>query len=171
MVLILKMELIITKKDGTKHTVLYDECDHELISKYRWKINSGGYANSRHYSNGKEAYILMHRLILGITDPKIEVDHKKHNKLDNRRSELRVCTRSENMKNKKAFGKSKYLGVSYNTFISNGTRYTYIVAQIRTSAGECIKIRGFDTEEDAARHYDKLAKMHHGEFANLNFKE
>jgi hypothetical protein len=41
---------------------------------------------------------MIHRCILGITDPEIEVDHRDNNGLNNVRSNLRTCTHQENMR-------------------------------------------------------------------------
>jgi len=41
---------------------------------------------------------LMHRLIMELTDRKIEVDHRDNNGLNNRRENLRTCTHLENMR-------------------------------------------------------------------------
>lgn len=49
----------------------------------------------------KFKYIYMHRLILGLTDPKIVVDHRNHDGLDNRRENIKPCTQAENLQNRK----------------------------------------------------------------------
>ena len=102
-------ELLIISKEGIERKCLYDQRDHKLISKFTWKLHSKGYACTT--INGKT--VLMHRLILGIIDnPEIEVDHRFHNRLDNRRSEIRICTHSENRRNsRKLKGQSKLKGV------------------------------------------------------------
>lgn len=161
------MELILTNKKGQVFTVLYDECDHELICKHNWWINPKGYVKD---TTSKQIY--MHRLILGITDSKIHVDHKNHITIDNRRFNLRQGSHRDNMLNRKPRGKSKFLGVY--TIINfgrnnNGKAYEYIAAQIKIN-GKNKYLGSFKTEESAASAYDAAAKMYHGEFANLNFK-
>ena len=89
--------------------VLIDADDIELVSKYQWGI-IGGYARTA--IDGRTTS--MHRLIM--KEPKgLVVDHINHNGLDNRKSNLRVCTQSNNaMNRKKAINNtSGYIGVIF----------------------------------------------------------
>jgi len=113
---------------------------------------------------GNHKTVYMHREIMKTPD-NMYVDHIDHNGLNCLEENMRNCTRQQNRMNLLPHGVSKYLGVSFHT--TKG--YTYIKAQIRYD-GVTRHIGLFPTEEDAARAYDKLAKEHHGEFANLNFK-
>ena len=109
--------------------------------------------------------IFMHREILGLLDSKkrtVFVDHEDYDTLNNQRFNLRKSSNAQNQMNKIPRGKSKYLGVWYN----RGS----IVSKIRINKKQVTIGQGFKTEEDAARAYDEMAKKHHGEFANLNFK-
>jgi hypothetical protein len=75
-----------------KYAVI-DKIDLSLISKYKWNYHYG-YASAT--INGKLVY--MHRLILNA--PKhLQVDHKNGILSDNRRSNIRLCTRSQNQMN------------------------------------------------------------------------
>ena len=165
------MELLIVNKKGEKFTVHYDECDHEMVSKHTWFVDTNGYACTMLPRNkAKQKQIRMHRMILGVTDPKIHVDHRYHNRLDNRRDSIRLCSAGQNLCNRRSgHGSSKYLGVSikvdYRVKKNDGK---YIQATIK-SCGKQKHIGYFKTEEDAARAYDVAAKELHGEFASLNF--
>lgn len=60
----------------------------------------------------KNRHTMIHHMLAGIPINKRMVDHINHNSLDNRRSNLRVVTRSENGRNcKRKVGSSGYRGV------------------------------------------------------------
>jgi hypothetical protein len=78
-----------------KCALVSDE-DYERVNKYKWYLHSAGYAISQEYSKRTYKTRYMHRFIMN--PPKgFQVDHKNRNKLDNRRSNLRVCTPKQNM--------------------------------------------------------------------------
>jgi len=97
------------KKSGT---ILVSEEDFSDLSKYKWHINTAGYAYK--INDGKNQ--LMHRYIMKPSDDMV-VDHKNGNRLDNRQKNLSICTTQKNCENKKiskSKTSSKYLGVFYN---------------------------------------------------------
>lgn len=100
----------------TNGSVIIDEDDLELVEKLRWHVSSTGYAVWRGYKNGKKQTIRMHRLITNCPNGMI-VDHINHNKLDNRRANLRVCTQSDNMRNKLDLGKGYWLHSQNNNWV------------------------------------------------------
>ena len=79
-------------------TFKIDKEDYELVSKYTWHVDKNNYViTDREY--GKKA-IKLHRLIFDIIDkPELEVDHIYHDTCDNRKQNMRVCTRSQNVHN------------------------------------------------------------------------
>lgn len=155
-------------KNGVCHTVHYDEKDHHLITQYKWHLHAKGYAYAFKYGKA----ILMHRLVLGIVDDKELVsDHINHNRLDNRRENLRGCNRSENQRNVRPRGKSKYLGVTIREYTKkSGAIVRRAKAMIKT-VDKYLYLGYFKTEKEAALAYDRAARKHHGEFANLNFRQ
>jgi len=163
------MQIVIKNKEGVFTTVLYDDEDHGLLSGYKWYITRAGYAASSYNIGGKRGTILMHRVILSITDPKIKTDHINHNRADNRRLNIRPCTMVENARNKTGWGFSVYLGVSAIRSKRDPSRIISFQAQININ-GERAYLGRFKTEELAAKAYDNAAKEHHKGFANLNFK-
>ena len=76
--------------------LLIDETDLDLAMRYSWCVNARGYAHA--HINHK--WITLHRYLLGITDPNVTIDHINGDPLDNRRSNLRVCTQAQNVQNR-----------------------------------------------------------------------
>jgi hypothetical protein len=82
----------------------------------------------------------------------MQVDHINGDPLDNRRSNLRICTRQENLRNRRiTHGRSKYKGVRWYQ-----GRWT---ASIKVAC---------NSEREAAELFNKLAQVAYGEFASLN---
>lgn len=90
--------LYITNK---KEPVIIDTEDYEKVSKHHWYFITGGYTHSTHYENYKQTSIALHRLLLGVTDKNIQVDHINRNVLDNRKCNLRPVSCFQNSLNKR----------------------------------------------------------------------
>jgi hypothetical protein len=141
-------EIKLTKGQVT----IVDDDDYEELSKYKWYFD-GFYAVR--YEDGK--LIFMHRQI--VNAPKgLVVDHINRNKLDNRKSNLRLCTHRQNAVNSKHRNNSGYKGVYYDRCLKK-----YVARIGRKHLGT------FATVEEAAKVYDEHAKQLYGEFAYLNF--
>jgi hypothetical protein len=83
---------------------LVDAEDYDRLMDHPWQCDSRGYACYSEYhgyfeGKSKRRFILMHRVILGLQTGQ-ETDHINRNRLDNRKSNLRIVDRSENMRNK-----------------------------------------------------------------------
>lgn len=144
---------------------LVDDEDFTRVDQFNWyadKIGSTYYAKRRVRDGGKSTTISMHRFITN-TESGMDVDHKDKNGLNNQKSNLRVCTRSQNMWNQRPQknGKSKYLGVSFDK------RDKKWKAQICTHYKRKV-IGRFNSEDDAAMAYNSYARHLHGEFAHIN---
>ena len=144
---------------------LVDDEDYENLSQYSWNKATEGYATR---IEGAET-IYMHREIMRLKkgDGKY-VDHKNHNRLDNRKSNLRVCSKYENQLNQKA--KKRKDGSSHSKYKGVSRRSTPSVrpwrARITHKGKEITKY--FETEIEAAQEYNRLALKYHGEFAYIN---
>jgi len=164
---------------------LIDKQDIDLINEHKWHIWSKGnnsyaitninignksgqkFHKGRLYAPRKIRKVeKMHRLIM--KPPKgYEIDHINGDGLDNRRSNLRLCTRSENMMNRrKGPGNctSQYKGVYKHDRPSYQRCF-----QSHIFVNKKLKILGyFYTEKEAALAYNEAAKKYFGEFARLN---
>lgn len=143
-----------------------DAVDYPVVRR-RWyaaKIDKGFYAISKTKGpRAKQKTVYMHRVIVGLENTK-ECDHRNRNGLDNRRSNLRIATRSQNEANKARVGKSGFKGV---TKASKCAGYVATVCV----AGRPIRLGRFKTAEEAARRRDEEARKIWGEFAYLNFPQ
>ena len=104
----------------------------------------------------------MHRLIMGVTDPKIKVDHRDLDGLNNRRSNLRIATNSQNGQNTglTTRNQSGHKGVCWNKKNSKW------VATISVG-GRNVYLGLFVDLADAVAAYAAAAEEHHGEFARI----
>jgi len=84
---------------------MVDDEDFEYLNQWKWNVSTSGYARRILYVKGLGAQgnVYMHRLI-NETPVELFTDHINQNKLDNRKSNLRVVTKSQNGMNR---GKSK----------------------------------------------------------------
>ena len=78
---------------------LFDLEDYDKIKNNCWCINNEGYLIST-VRGSRTEFIYMSRVIMNISDNRYDVDHINHNTKDNRKSNLRVVTRSQNNMNR-----------------------------------------------------------------------
>lgn len=157
-------KVVVNSPKFGEHLILVDDDDYDKIKKYTWRINYHGvnvYAITTIYNPiGKNKDIKMHRLIMGF--PNEHIDHRDNNGLNNQKYNLRLCTISQNTKNKgRINSKSGFKGVTLHK-----REQTYQVAI--KSNGKTYYSCGHKNPIDAAKKYNELAIIHHGDFANLN---
>lgn len=143
----------------------FDEQDLLLVESRRWfgsKRPHGIYV----VAFGPTRYL--HRLIAGAPAGTF-VDHLDHNPLNNKRSNLRLASTAQNAAYKARQwkrNKSGYKGVHWNQTRSVGGWRAEV-----SFSGRKVRSKRFKTKIEAAREYDRLAKLIHGDFAKLNFPE
>lgn len=143
---------------------IIDDEDLELVNKWKWcyahgyAVRSGGYQSD----GRKKRLIYMHRVIAGCMLYQ-KADHVNRNRLDNRRSNLRICTQAQNLANQGARpgNSSGYKGVSWDKLAGKWK------AQICKNYKRKY-LGNFVLLEDAVKAYNDAAKEHFGEFAHLN---
>jgi len=146
---------------------IVDDEDFEYLNQFKWFANLQGkkfYARTNiPNKKGKRGSMLMHRLILNMLNSKLQVDHLNHYTLDNRKCNIRICTQSDNLKNRmiNKNNSTGYKGVVYNK--SNKK----FIAKIGVNKN-IIYIGVFIDPIDAALAYNAAALKYHGEFANIN---
>lgn len=84
-------------KRGKGKFAIVDADDYEELIKHRWHLQGGGYV--ARYNKTKPLLVLMHRQVMS-TPKNMQTDHINHNKLDNRKDNLRVCTSYVNQQNR-----------------------------------------------------------------------
>lgn len=130
-----------------------DAIDIAKISGYSWYCDPTGYARDR---NG----VLMHRIVMDCPEDK-EIDHKDHNKLNNVKSNLRVCNRAQNQWNKLLTNKntSGFKGASYSR---DKGKYSSCISCNKKQ----YHLGYFENPEEAHVQYVNKGKELFGEFFN-----
>jgi hypothetical protein len=141
---------------------IVDDADYNFLMQWRWFFNDkgkyGGYAVRSVTIDKKTRNTQMHRELMN--PPKgMEVDHKNGDRLDNRRSNLRVCTHAQNCANRRMRedNKSGFRGVHQGRGRNTWT------AQIRLHNKQYF-IGNYKTKIEASRAYQKAAKKLFGDF-------
>lgn len=144
---------------------IVDADEHRHLSAFKWHAHEtrpGVFYAAR--KEGRKT-VHMHRLIAWALDGE-DVDHINLDTLDNRKENLRTCTRSQNMMNRGPTrdATSVFKGVCWSSY------YGLWAAQIMVGGRNHVLGR-FEKEGDAARAYDEAARRMHGDFALVNFPE
>jgi len=140
---------------------LVDDEDYEWLSQWKWFYDNG-YALRNNWKP-THTIIYMHREIMNTPKSK-RTDHKDTNGLNNQKSNLRICTQSENLmyRGKQKNNTSGYKGVTFDNAKQKW------MAQIKVNRKK-IYLGRYKKAIDAAHAYDDAAQKYHGEFARLNF--
>lgn len=153
------VKIWLTGKNGKGFFTLIDEEDISEVTEYPWHLHKTGYA----VANIDGVITPLHKFL--VKTPKgMYTDHINRNTLDNRRSNLRVCTFAENLVNTPPRNGKKYKGV----YEEKHKKYKRFHAHA-TVDGRRISFGRYLTAKEAAIAYDKNIVKLRGKFAYLNF--
>lgn len=136
--------------------ILIDDEDYDLVKGYTWFVHRG-YATS---TTPDKRTILMHRMIMQ-TPKGMKTDHRDLDRLNNRRSNIRICTTAQNAYNR---GANKKKVLPKCVYFDKESRRLYVRI---TFEGRDINLGRFETEVEAVAAYNKAVLKYHGEFAFL----
>lgn len=143
--------------NNTNNKFYFDLEDYEKICDRTWYEDKDGYICSD--TRGR---IKMHRLILNVLDKECDVDHinGRFSKHDNRKSNLRVCSRAENLHNRiyMSTNTSGCIGVVWD---KNAHKW---LSRLDVNK-KTIYLGCFDRKEDAINARICAEKKYYGEFA------
>ena len=147
---------------------MVDDADFDRLNQWKWGVSKKGnnfyaFRDDKMIGGIKGKTILMHALVIG-TKPGMVRDHINGNGMDNRRFNLRFCTRKQNFFNsrkRKDGTTSRYKGVCFDRGANKFRSYI-------TYNGKKIHLGVFELESDAALSYNNAAKIYQRDFAKLN---
>ncbi len=154
----------INLRDGV--STMVDNVDYDLLAMYVWYlvVEESGYRYCCGYNPSTKKNIRMSRLILGVSDTSLVVDHIDGNPLNNQRSNLRVCTIAQNNRNRRAILTSSSSGVKGVSFEKKRGKWK---ASISIN-GASKTLGRFSKITDAAKAYNDAATFYFNDFAKLN---
>ena len=142
-----------------------DDEDFERLSQFNWyaeQCKSGYYATRGNWRDGRNFTTRMHREAV-LAPPGCAIDHIDHNGLNNQKSNLRLCSTSQNNFNQRLGRRntSGFKGVSWDKSKNKWS------AQLGLN-GKIVHLGRFCSAIEAATAYDDNAVIHFGEFALTN---
>lgn len=133
---------------------LVDDEDFEYLNQWKWYCNNGGYA-VREVGGTSQ---LMHRLLV-VVQRNQQVDHVNHDRLDNRRVNLRICNQQQNSANMLPRKPNKLKGAFWDK--SRSLWMSLIVVD-----GKPVFLGRYKTEAEAGGAYLTAATEFWGDFAH-----
>lgn len=138
----------------------------ETILQFQWYLGKDNYPITHGTDDKKIVFgkgLKMHKLLFPHVPKGQIIDHINHDRLDNRLSNLRICTQKQNSYNTKKRNPDQYKGVSKQT---NGLFTAKIIKD-----GKTYQIKDIADNKEAAKIYDMMAEELFGEYAGKNFHD
>lgn len=150
-----RIKLYNRQGDGIAEAIINIK-DYEKVKDYKWGLHDG-----RVRCTTLKKYL--HQVIVGTIDEGMEIDHKNLNQLDNRKCNLRVAKRAQNVWNTKLrlTNTSGFKGISFHKY--SGLWHSRIMVE-----GKTISLGYYKNKIEAAKAYDEAVLKYHGEFALTN---
>lgn len=142
---------------------IVDDEDYEKINQRKWYYCRGYALRNKWLAKYTHVIWRMHWEIMGKPRKGFEIDHKDGNKLNNQKSNLRICSHKENGMNRKVQNnnKSGYKGVHIHKLTGKWRAMISI-------NNKSMHLGLFNNKEKAVKAYNDAAKKYYGEFAKLN---
>lgn len=144
---------------------LVDNSDFAELNKHKWCANKYG---NRFYAvrnsktvEGKKKTILMHVEIMK-TPKGFDTDHIDIDGLNNQKKNLRICTRSQNGMNKKAY-KTNRSGLKGVSWCKNQNKWKSRIAVDKKT----IHLGYFESKENAYEAYCNACTKYHKEYGRI----
>lgn len=175
-----------------------DDDDFDLVNQFKWRLGKHDLRNGNvvnYYAHRtiylginpeskaktklgkrKQQVITLGKFILGIGETReLRADYIDGDNLNCQKSNLRIASVSQinagSTTSETSTYSSAYLGVSKHKFHSGNPFWRAIISDLSEKQIEKIFPYTAEGEIEAAKWYDKMAKIYHGEFAKLNFSE
>ena len=144
--------------DCNNNPFYFDIDSYESIKDYTWYISNEGYVMA--FDGDANKMILMHRLIMDCPEDMV-VDHIDHKKNNNCKSNLRICTQLENVRNR-SVSKNNTSGITGVIWHKNRNKWTAYI----TINKKQMHLGLFNTIEEAIQSRLEAEKKYFGEFSN-----
>lgn len=141
---------------------LIDDADFTIQNRWKWSLSAYGFAARNQRIGGKTSSRYLHRDLLGAKTGQF-VGHINGDRLDNRRKNLRFCTKSQNLMNR---GKTCRNKIGFKGL--DKTQDGFFKVRI-TANRKSFYLGYFRDGIAAAKAYDRAARKLHGKFAKTNF--
>lgn len=122
--------------------------DYETLRSIKWTYTQNG-SNGYAVNGAKKKRVYMHRLIIN-AQPGERVDHINGDGLDNRRYNLRICSRSTNNRNRRGVkGYSRHI----SRYTTQDGKVREVIGWVAETKLEGKRIRRYFASEDQAKEF------------------